>query len=121
MESAPGALVLNRADLTVISPPSSHRHIVKWLMGQRHDETCPRLEPGTSTGKGTSNCMSETKIDFIPQSYPFWVPVAPRKLPWLPPHEGEGIWRARLAKLTDEAMDDEITGQVSVYPLLGGA
>jgi hypothetical protein len=90
VESAPGALVLNRADLTVISPPSSHRHIVKWLMGQRHDETCPRLEPGTSTGKGTSNCMSETKIDFIPQSYPLWVPVAPRKLPWLPPHEGEG-------------------------------
>jgi hypothetical protein len=50
--------------------------------------------------------MSETRIDFIRQGYPLWVPVAPRKLPWLPPSEGEGIWRAKLADLTEEAMAD---------------
>jgi hypothetical protein len=63
--------------------------------------------------------MSETRIDFIRQGYPLWVPVAPRKLPWLPPSEGEGIWRVELAELSDEAMADEITSRVSVYPVIG--
>ena len=29
-------------------------------------------------------------------------------LPWLPPNEMEGVWRAELAKLTDEALAEEV-------------
>jgi hypothetical protein len=52
--------------------------------------------------------MSETKIDFVPQPYPLYVPVMPY-IPWLPPNEGEGLWRAELSELTDEALADEIS------------
>ena len=62
--------------------------------------------------------MSETKIDFVPQTYPLYVPVMPH-LPWLPPMEGEGLWQAELAELTDEALADEIGGLLSVYPVIG--
>jgi hypothetical protein len=62
--------------------------------------------------------MNETKIDFVPQTYPLYVSVMPH-LPWLPPREGEGLWRAELAELTDEALADEIRRLLSVYPVIG--
>jgi hypothetical protein len=70
------------------------------------------------TEQGRSETMSETKIDFVPQTYPLYVPVM-RHLPWLPPPEGEGLWQANLAKLGDEALADEISGLLSVYPVIG--
>ena len=62
--------------------------------------------------------MNDTRIDFVPQTYPLYVPVMPH-LPWLPPNEGEGIWQAELSKLTDDALADEISGLLSVYPVIG--
>jgi hypothetical protein len=44
--------------------------------------------------------MSETKIDFVPQTYPLYVPVMSH-IPWLPPKQGEGLWRAQLSELTE--------------------
>jgi hypothetical protein len=64
--------------------------------------------------------MSETKIDFVPQTYPLYVPVMPRNLPWLPPSEGEGIWSATLAELTDEAWLRRYPGCCESIPLLRG-
>jgi hypothetical protein len=64
---------------------------------------------------GTEQAMNETRIDFVPQTYPLYVPVMSR-LPWLPPNEGEGIWQAELSELTDEALADEI-----MNPSAGGA